>query len=69
MPTTGRELRSARRAADITATEVAARMGCSRQTLYVIEKDGAPDPTWVTKFREALAAAVDAKETSRAEVA
>lgn len=51
---TGPELRRERRLADVTATDVAAHMGISRQTLHVIEREAAPDPERVRQYREAV---------------
>lgn len=63
MPTTGKTLRSERRRHDITATDLAARMGISRQTLWVIERSGEPEPTRIAQYREALAALRGVTET------
>lgn len=69
MPTTGKALRSERRRYEITATDLAARMGLSRQTVWVIERSGAVDPIRVEQYRAALATLRDANEASQGEAA
>lgn len=63
MPITGQDLRSERRAADITVTEIAARMGLSRWTVHVMEKSAVLTVERVSQYRAALdAAKLAAKE-------
>lgn len=64
MPTTGMELRVARTRAGLTMTELAARMGLSRQTLWADERAATVDPERARRYLEAVAALVDAKETT-----
>jgi transcriptional regulator with XRE-family HTH domain len=64
MPTSGKALRTERRRYEITATDLAARMGLSRQTVWVIERSGAVDPSRVEQYRAALASLRDATEAS-----
>lgn len=66
MPTTGPDLRAERRAADITVTDLRARMGVSRQTVHAIESRAVLTVEQVEKYRAALA---DAIEASRRKVA
>lgn len=69
MPTSGKTLRTERRRYEITATDLAARMGLSRQTVWVIERSGVVDPTRVEQYRGALASLRDATETAQGEAA
>jgi transcriptional regulator with XRE-family HTH domain len=62
MPITGLDLRSERRAADITVTDVAARMGLSRATVHVIEKSAVLTIERVAAYRAALADAIVASK-------
>lgn len=66
MPVNGPDLRAERRAADITVTDVAARMGLSRQAVHVLERSAVLTVERVVQFRQALA---DAIEASRKRVA
>ena len=66
MPVTGPDLRAERRAADITATALSDRLGVSRQTVHGIEARAVLTVEQVTKYRKALA---DAIEASRSRVA
>lgn len=66
MPPTGPDLRSERRAADITVVEIAARMGLSRQTVHGLERAALLPIERVEQYRRAL---VDAIEASQARLA
>jgi predicted transcriptional regulator len=66
MPISGPDLRSERRAADITVVDIAARMGLSRQAIHVLEKSVAITIERATQYRRALA---DAIEASREKIA
>jgi transcriptional regulator with XRE-family HTH domain len=66
MPITGLDLRAERRQADITVTDVAARMGLSRQTVHTIERSAVITVERVQQYRAALA---DAIVASREKVA
>lgn len=66
MPITGLDLRSERRAADITVVDVAARMGLSRQTVHNLERAAVLTIEQVAQYRAALA---DAIVASREKVA
>jgi DNA-binding XRE family transcriptional regulator len=55
MATTGKELKLARVAVDVTATALAARMGINRATLWIIEKSAVVPPERAEQYREALA--------------
>ena len=61
MPLTGRDLRQERRLADITATALAAQMGISRQSLWVIEKSAQVDIGRVHQYLDALKTLRDGK--------
>ena len=69
MPTSGKTLRAERRRVEISATDLAARMGLSRQTLWVIERSGVVEPIRVEQYRAALAALRDATEASEGNAA
>jgi len=58
------DLRLARTRAGLTMTQVAARMGFSRQTLWADERAATVDPERAKKYLAAVAALVDAKETT-----
>lgn len=60
MPITGPDLRAERRVADITVTDVAARMGRSRWTVHVMEKSATLTIEQVERYRMALADAIKA---------
>jgi transcriptional regulator with XRE-family HTH domain len=62
MPISGLDLRVERRAADITLTEVAARMGLSRQTVHTLEKSAVLSVERVAQYRAALADAIVASK-------
>lgn len=66
MPITGLDLRSERRAAEITVVDVAARMGLSRQTVHTLERSAVLTIEQVAQYRAALA---DAIVASREKVA
>lgn len=70
MPTTaGIDLKVERVRANVTVTDLAARMGTSRQTLWGIERSAAVAPERVRQYREALASIRDAIEAAHAAVA
>jgi hypothetical protein len=50
--------------ADVTATALAARMGLSRQSVWVIERSGEVELTRVVQYRAALAALQAVNETA-----
>jgi len=58
MPITGLDLRAERRRAEITATEIAARMGISRATIHVLEKSAVITVEREVQYRRALADAI-----------
>jgi transcriptional regulator with XRE-family HTH domain len=58
--TTGRELRTERRLAEITVTDVAARMGLSRQAVSTLEQRAVVNPERVEQYRAALRDAIEA---------
>lgn len=60
MATAGKTLKRERTRALISATALAARMGISRQTLWIIEQAAEVDAARVVAYREALH---DAKQT------
>jgi transcriptional regulator with XRE-family HTH domain len=62
MPITGLDLRAERRAANITVTDLAARMGRSRQTLHVLERSAIITVDQATSYRAALRDAIVASE-------
>lgn len=62
MPITGLDLRSERRAADITVVAVAARMGLSRQTVHTLERSAVLTIEQVAQYRAALADAIVASK-------
>lgn len=66
MPITGLDLRAERRLAEITATEIAARMGVSRATLHTLEKSAVITVERELQYRRALS---DAIVAARARVA
>ena len=63
MPKRGSELRAERRAAEVSTIEVAARMGISRQALWVIERSEVVKAERALQYLDALR---DAIEASRA---
>ena len=58
MPITGLDLRAERRRAEITATEIAARMGISRATIHTLEKSAVITVEREVQYRRALADAI-----------
>jgi hypothetical protein len=54
MPTSGRDLRIERLMAEVTIVALAARMGLSRQALWVIERQATVDPGRAAQYRSAL---------------
>lgn len=58
MPITGLDLRAERRRNEITATEIAARMGISRATIHTLEKSAVITVERELQYRRALAAAI-----------
>ncbi len=63
MPTSGWDLTVARVRAKLSKTAVAARLGTTRQTLWVHEKAEHVDPEFARRFLAAVADLVDANET------
>jgi predicted transcriptional regulator len=63
MPTTGKELRAARLAADVQIQVLAKHFGKSRATLWVLEKSATVPADDAARYRKALANAI---ETARA---
>lgn len=61
MPIAGRDLRKERRSAEVTTVDLAAQMGISRQTLWVIEQAGAVELDRVNQYLSALKTLRDAK--------
>lgn len=64
MPITGPDLRAERRRAEVTVTDIAARMGVSRQTVHVLERSPVPNADRELQYRRALAAAIEAARES-----
>lgn len=62
MPITGLDLRSERRAADITVVDIAARMGLSRQAVHTLERSAVITVERVSQYRQALADAIVASQ-------
>jgi hypothetical protein len=62
MPITGPDLRVERRAADITVTDGAARMGLSRQSVHTLERSAVLTVERVQQYRAALADAIVASK-------
>lgn len=62
--TTGRELRTERRLAEITVTDVAARMGLSRQAVSVLEQRAEVSTERAVQYREALREAIEAARSA-----
>lgn len=60
MPITGPDLRAERRRFDVHVTDIAARMGVSRQTIHAMEKSAELNPERELQYRRALAAAIAA---------
>jgi DNA-binding XRE family transcriptional regulator len=58
MPITGLDLRAERRRAEVTATEIAARMGISRATIHTLEKSAVITVDRELQYRRALADAI-----------
>ena len=64
MATTGKTLRIERLRAEVTMVDLAARMGLSRQSLWVLERSAKVDPTRVLEYRAALNALRDGSQTA-----
>ena len=62
MATAGKTLKRERTRALVSATALAARLGISRQTLWIIEQAAEVDPARVLAYRAALR---DAKQTPK----
>lgn len=60
MPTTGPDLRSLRRKADIKVVDLAARMGLSRQAVHAWEKSAVITKEQAAQYRLALNDAIAA---------
>lgn len=58
MPITGLDLRAERRRNEVTATEIANRMGVSRATLHTLEKSAVITVERELQYRRALADAI-----------
>jgi transcriptional regulator with XRE-family HTH domain len=58
MPITGLDLRAERRRNEITATEIASRMGISRATIHTLEKSAVITVERELQYRRALADAI-----------
>ena len=66
MTTSGKTLKLERVQADLTIVEMAARMGLSRQSLWVLERSASVDPARVEQYRAALTGPRDATQTAEA---
>jgi transcriptional regulator with XRE-family HTH domain len=64
MATTGKTLKLERVRAEVTIVDLAARMGLSRQSLWVLERSATVDPSRVSQYRAALDGLRDASQTS-----
>jgi predicted transcriptional regulator len=67
MPTSGLELRRKRLLAEITVTALAAQMGTSRTSLWVLERSAKVSAEHAARYREAvktLRAAIDGEATA-----
>lgn len=62
MPTTGLDLRAARRRAEVTTLDLAARLGVSRATLYTWEKSAVITADQASRYRRALDDAIVASK-------
>ena len=62
MPITGLDLRAERRAANVTVTDLAARMKRSRQTIHVLERSAVITVEQADAYRSALRDAIVASE-------
>ncbi len=62
MPITGLDLRAERRAADITVTDIAARMRLSRQAVHAMERSAVATVERVGLYRAALHDAIVASQ-------
>jgi hypothetical protein len=60
MPVRGPDLRAERRAAEVTVTDLSARMGLSRYTVHVMEGAAVVTPERAEAYRKALADAIQA---------
>lgn len=63
MATAGKTLKVERVRAEVTIVDLAAQMGLSRQSLWVLERSASVAPLRVAQYRTALAAVRDATET------
>ena len=54
MQISGKELRVERATADVTVTALAARMGLSRQSVWVLERSAIVSPERAAQYRRAL---------------
>ena len=61
MPISGKQLRKERRAAEVPTTAIAAGMGKSRTTVWIIEKSAEVGADVAAEYRRALAEARAAK--------
>jgi transcriptional regulator with XRE-family HTH domain len=61
---TGPDLRRERRAADLTVTAVASRMGLSRQSVHNIERAAHPATERIEQYRQALSSLRDGSVTA-----
>lgn len=66
MPTAGKTLKVERVRANITATALAAQMGLSRQSLWVLERSASLTAEQTVRYRTALAQLRDGIEPSEA---
>ena len=64
MPTAGPTLRIERLRAHVSATALAAKMGCSRQTLWALERAAKVSSERVISYRAAVKTLTDATETA-----
>lgn len=64
MPTAGPTLRIERLRAHVSATALAAEIGCSRQTLWSLERAAKVAPDRVASYRAGVKTLSDAKETA-----
>ena len=62
MPITGLDLRAERRRNEITATEIASRMGISRATIHTLEKSAVITVEREVQYRRALSDAIVAAQ-------
>jgi transcriptional regulator with XRE-family HTH domain len=62
MQISGKELRVQRTTADITVTALAARMGLSRQSVWVLERSAIVSPQRAEQYCAALRDAIETSE-------